>query len=258
MKFSQLLLTSLCLTAASQAVYPAPAGIDSSDPDLVVIQSDKSDKGKAVAAIADIPPELKDTPKSSPSNLKADASSDSSMLGGIIDPDLADKAKSEFHAFFLSVSMIIVSEIGDKTFLVAALMAMKHDRLIVFSSAFSALVVMTVLSGVAGHALPALLPQRLTQFLAAILFVVFGINLLREGLAMDKNAGVHEEMAEVEEEIEVGAMNNALNSRENPGPGPSKPMFKEILDNIKNLANHKLLSLLWLLDLTTGLLSWVV
>jgi putative Ca2+/H+ antiporter (TMEM165/GDT1 family) len=50
--------------------------------------------------------------------------------------------------------MIIVSEIGDKTFLIAALMAMSHDRAVVFAAAFGALLVMSVLSAGLGHAVP--------------------------------------------------------------------------------------------------------
>lgn len=98
--------------------------------------------------------------------------------------------------------MIIFSEIGDKTFLVAALMAMRHPRLLVFSAAFSALIVMTVLSAVLGHAVPALLSERFTHFAAAALFLVFGFKLIREGLAMSPNDGVGEEMREVEQELE--------------------------------------------------------
>ena len=33
-----------------------------------------------------------------------------------------------FHGFAASVSVIIVSELGDKTFFIAAIMAMKHSR----------------------------------------------------------------------------------------------------------------------------------
>jgi hypothetical protein len=102
-----------------------------------------------------------------------------------------------FHSFVLSFTMIIFSEIGDKTFLVAALMAMRHARLLVFSAALTALVLMTVLSAVLGHAFPALLPKRLTTFAAAILFLVFGARSLKEGLAMDKDAGIGEEMREL-------------------------------------------------------------
>ncbi|KAK4232332.1 hypothetical protein QBC38DRAFT_352810 [Podospora fimiseda] len=107
-----------------------------------------------------------------------------------------------FHSFVLSLMMILVSEIGDKTFLVAALMAMKHDRLVVFTAAFSALVTMTVLSAMLGHAVPALISERLTHFLAAVLFTIFGVRLLREGLAMSPDEGVSAEMQEVEMELE--------------------------------------------------------
>jgi putative Ca2+/H+ antiporter (TMEM165/GDT1 family) len=106
-----------------------------------------------------------------------------------------------FHSFVLSLTMILVSEVGDKTFLVAALMAMKHDRMVVFSAAFGALLVMTVLSAVLGHAVPALIPKKITSFLAAGLFFVFGAKLLREGMEMDPNEGVTAEMHEVEQEL---------------------------------------------------------
>jgi putative Ca2+/H+ antiporter (TMEM165/GDT1 family) len=98
--------------------------------------------------------------------------------------------------------MILFSEIGDKTFLIAALMAMRHARLLVFSAAFSALITMTVLSAVLGHAVPTLLPKKLTNFAAAILFLIFGAKMLREGLAMSPEEGVGEEMKEVEMELE--------------------------------------------------------
>jgi putative Ca2+/H+ antiporter (TMEM165/GDT1 family) len=98
--------------------------------------------------------------------------------------------------------MILFSEIGDKTFLIAALMAMKHDRLLVFSAAFSALITMTILSAVLGHTLPTLIPKKFTNFLASGLFLVFGFRLLREGLAMSKDEGVAAEMQEVEMELE--------------------------------------------------------
>ena len=43
-----------------------------------------------------------------------------------------------------SLSMILVCEMGDKTFFIAAIMAMRHDRLVIFAGAISALAVMTV------------------------------------------------------------------------------------------------------------------
>lgn len=51
------------------------------------------------------------------------------------------------HAFVASLSVIIVSELGDKTFFIAAIMAMRHSRITVFFGAIIALAVMTILSG---------------------------------------------------------------------------------------------------------------
>ena len=123
----------------------------------------------------------------------SDALPDEGEVSGVIRP---------LHSLVLSFTMIIFSEIGDKTFLVAALMAMRHPRLLVFSAAFSALIVMTVLSAVLGHAVPTLIPERFTHLAAAGLFLVFGVKLLREGLAMSPDEGVGEEMREVEQELE--------------------------------------------------------
>jgi putative Ca2+/H+ antiporter (TMEM165/GDT1 family) len=118
-----------------------------------------------------------------------------------------------FHSFVLSFTMILFSEIGDKTFLVAALMAMRHARILVFSAAFGALIVMTVLSAVLGHAFPTILPKRLTTFAAAMLFLVFGARSLKEGLAMSPDEGVGEEMKEVEAELEEKEHSMARESR---------------------------------------------
>jgi Ca2+/H+ antiporter, TMEM165/GDT1 family len=111
-------------------------------------------------------------------------------------------ASGPLHSLFLSFIMIIFSEIGDKTFLVAALMAMRHPRLLVFSAAFSALVTMTVLSALLGHAVPSLIPTSYTQFAAAILFLVFSAKMFKEGREMSPDEGVGEEMKEVEMELE--------------------------------------------------------
>ena len=54
------------------------------------------------------------------------------------------------HAFVASLSVIIVSELGDKTFFIAAIMAMKHARSTVFAGAIAALGIMTLLSALGG------------------------------------------------------------------------------------------------------------
>lgn len=149
-------------------------------------------------------------------------------------------SQNESHnlqSLYMSISMIVVSEIGDKTFLIAALMSMKHPKWLVFSAAFLSLAVMTVLLGIVGHTLPTLISQRVTQLLASVLFVVFGFKLFREGLAMSKDAGVGEEMAEVEEELEASNMNHHMNDLESGSANASAPVTKYASDALTQLNN---------------------
>lgn len=82
-------------------------------------------------------------------------------------------------------------------------MAMRHPRLIILAGAFAALALMSLLSAVMGHILPALLPRRYTTVAAALLFFVFGAMMLREGLEMEGgNEKIQEEMREVQKEVE--------------------------------------------------------
>lgn len=104
-------------------------------------------------------------------------------------------------SFVISLLMIIVSEIGDKTFLIAAIMAMKHSRLVVFSAAFSSLAIMSVLSAFLGHVVPNLIPKQYTDVCAALLFLCFGVRMMYEAYYMDDND--NEEMMEVENELKT-------------------------------------------------------
>ncbi|KAJ2912098.1 hypothetical protein MD484_g8318, partial [Candolleomyces efflorescens] len=111
--------------------------------------------------------------------------------------------EASFQALLQSFSMIIVSEIGDKTFLIAAILAMRHPRLLVFAGAFGSLVVMSILSAAMGHLLPTLIPRRWTQVAASILFLVFGTKMMIEARGMKSgNEKIQEEMKEAQEEIE--------------------------------------------------------
>ncbi|CAG8436876.1 7618_t:CDS:2 [Ambispora gerdemannii] len=113
------------------------------------------------------------------------------------------------RSFVLSFLMIIVSEIGDKTFLIAAIMAMKHSRLLVFSAAFCALIVMSVLSATLGHVVPNLIPQIYTNYIAAVLFLFFGIKMVSEGWNMspeEANQELEEVTAELKEKEEAQLM----------------------------------------------------
>lgn len=118
-------------------------------------------------------------------------------------PAVGGGDESSLQALAQAFAMIIVSEIGDKTFLIAAILAMRHPRAVVFAGAFGSLAVMSVLSAFMGHLLPTLIPKRWTQALAAVLFLVFGYKMLQEAREMKAgNDKIREEMKEAEEEIE--------------------------------------------------------
>eukprot|EP01012_Entosiphon_sulcatum_P051841 TRINITY_DN71202_c0_g1_i1.p1 TRINITY_DN71202_c0_g1~~TRINITY_DN71202_c0_g1_i1.p1 ORF type:complete len:247 (-),score=39.87 TRINITY_DN71202_c0_g1_i1:120-860(-) len=84
------------------------------------------------------------------------------------------------EAFFSSLSMIWATELGDKTFFIAALMSMQYNSVVVFAGAISALAVMTVLSTMVGHVVPNLIPPKFTNLVAVLLFFFFGFKMLRE------------------------------------------------------------------------------
>jgi putative Ca2+/H+ antiporter (TMEM165/GDT1 family) len=115
-------------------------------------------------------------------------------------PESLTSLEGFWRAFTGAVAMIVATELGDKTFFIAAVLSMKHDRAAVFGGAFAALVIMTVLSTAMGLVLPALLSPQYTHVLGGILFLYFGFKLLSESRSME--AGQHsDELEEVEEEL---------------------------------------------------------
>nr|CAD7402877.1 unnamed protein product [Timema cristinae] len=103
------------------------------------------------------------------------------------------------HAFVAALSVIIVSELGDKTFFIAAIMAMRHPRLTVFLGAISALAFMTILSVAFGW-VATLIPRAFTYYISTALFAIFGLKMLKEGYSMSDNEG-QEEFDEVQQDL---------------------------------------------------------
>ncbi len=107
-----------------------------------------------------------------------------------------------FAAFFASFLLILGSEIGDKTFFIAAILSMKHSHVTVFAGAISALVLMTILSAGLGVLLPSLLSKELTHYACIVLFAFFGVRLLYDVYSSDESSGAeNEELKEVEMEL---------------------------------------------------------
>merc|ERR1719461_2398780 len=122
---------------------------------------------------------------------------------------------SFFHGFVATFSVIVVSELGDKTFFIAAIMAMKHPRWTVFIGAMSALGVMHVMSAFFGYAIT-VIPRLYTYYLSSFLFAVFGIKMLREGWKMSPNE-VQEDLRkkEAENESSASSLETGQSTRQN-------------------------------------------
>ena len=117
-------------------------------------------------------------------------------------------SRSGFTAAF---ALIFVSELGDKTFFIAALLAMRLGRFTALTGAVSALSLMSVISVVIGRAFQAIpsgindsLP--LGEYLAVGLLFFFGVRTLKEALdapAPRAGAGAEEsgELADAESAV---------------------------------------------------------
>ena len=76
---------------------------------------------------------------------------------------------------------IMASEIGDETFIIAAILAMRHKKRVVFAGAISALALMTIISAVLGYVVPNLISKETTHNAATLLYTIFGLRLLYIG-----------------------------------------------------------------------------
>jgi hypothetical protein len=121
--------------------------------------------------------------------------------------------------FYQAFSLVFLSEIGDKTFFIAGLLAMKTSRFVSYLGSMVALTAMTVLSVLIGqifHAVPTGLAQGvpLDDVAAVIAFAFFGFRTLKEALDMDDNGTsfMDAELAEAEETVEESKISSKLST----------------------------------------------
>jgi Ca2+/H+ antiporter, TMEM165/GDT1 family len=104
-------------------------------------------------------------------------------------------------AFTAGLSLITVSELGDKTFFIAVILAMRHSRRIVFAGVLAALAAMTIISVLVGQ-VAALLPKQYVHYGEVILFIGFGIKLLYDASRMPQDSCDVEVVQEAKEAVE--------------------------------------------------------
>ncbi|PKA55775.1 GDT1-like protein 5 [Apostasia shenzhenica] len=107
---------------------------------------------------------------------------------------------SVLEGFTKSLAMTVLSEIGDKTFFAAAILAMRHPRRLVLAGCLSSLIVMTILSVLFGWAAPNLISHKWTHQITTLLFFGFGLWSFWEVFTDDKES---EELAEVEAKLDA-------------------------------------------------------
>ncbi|MCP9892211.1 TMEM165/GDT1 family protein [Vulcanococcus limneticus Candia 3F8] len=114
-------------------------------------------------------------------------------------------------AFGSSLTAITLAELGDKTFFMALILAARHRGRDVFLGAFAALAAVTLISLGLGYGLRELLPAAVVPWLAAVLFLGFGIKLIvdAQGLADDE---AQEEEKEAEEVINQAESRGPINA----------------------------------------------
>jgi len=120
-------------------------------------------------------------------------------------------AKTGFTAAF---ALIFVSELGDKTFFIAALLAMRLGRFTVLTGAVCALSLMSFISVAIGkffQQIPAAMTTTLPvgEYLAVGLLLFFGVRTLKEALDVDEDGDEEDgELADAQEAVsksEAGA-----------------------------------------------------
>ncbi|XP_061990752.1 protein PAM71-homolog, chloroplastic isoform X2 [Rosa rugosa] len=134
---------------------------------------------------------------------------------------LAAIAKSGFTAAF---SLIFVSEIGDKTFFIAALLAMQYEKGLVLLGSMGALALMTILSVIIGrifHSVPAQFQTTLPigEYAAVTLLLFFGLKSIKDAWDLpsnvvesgDKSSPELDEYAEAEELVKQQASKRLTN-----------------------------------------------
>jgi Ca2+/H+ antiporter, TMEM165/GDT1 family len=99
------------------------------------------------------------------------------------------------EGFTAGLLLITLSELGDKTFFIGAILAMRHPRRWVFVGVTAALATMTLLSVWLGQ-IATLFPQHYVHWLAIALFFGFGLKLLYDASQMSGQESLEGECRE--------------------------------------------------------------
>lgn len=138
-------------------------------------------------------------------------------------------SKNDMYGLGKSFALTTLSEVGDKTFLVSAILAMRHSPVAVFWGCWVAMIIMSTLSSFMGAILPFLLTRRTAHWISALLFVGFGCMALYQGFTMEGDE-INREWKETQEEIQEDEEEHEMQDWRSPssasesGPYPPPPV----------------------------------
>ncbi len=114
-------------------------------------------------------------------------------------------------AFTAGLTLITISELGDKTFFITLCLAMRYPRRWVFIGSTVALAAMTILSVGLGQ-IVALLPKGVAYYSSILLFIVFGLKLIYDAYQMkgDSLADIEQEACDTIADSNIDKMYGAM------------------------------------------------
>eukprot|EP00668_Euglena_longa_P015342 GGOE01019415.1.p1 GENE.GGOE01019415.1~~GGOE01019415.1.p1 ORF type:complete len:424 (-),score=10.63 GGOE01019415.1:138-1409(-) len=120
----------------------------------------------------------------------------------------ANAAMNLGSGFVQAFPLIFFSEIGDKTFFISGLLAVKYGKLVSYCGSMVALVAMSVVAVLMGqvfHAVPPSLVNGLPldDYAATLLFAYFGLQAFREAASMspDRNSARNDDQLEEAQDV---------------------------------------------------------
>jgi len=114
-------------------------------------------------------------------------------------------------AFTAGLTLITISELGDKTFFIALCLATRYPRRWVFIGSTLALASMTILSVGLGQ-IVALLPKGVAYYSSIVLFIVFGLKLIYDAYQMKGGslADIEQEASDTIADSNIDKMRGAM------------------------------------------------
>ncbi|KAL7068309.1 hypothetical protein ACR3K2_11640 [Cryptosporidium serpentis] len=103
-------------------------------------------------------------------------------------------------SFWISLSSIFFSELGDKTFFISAVLSMNNPAILVFSGSIIALISMTLLACVVGIIVPSIFTPKYTHYISSFLLLAIGIINIYDGISTSGDT-TNKEFQQVEIEL---------------------------------------------------------